>query len=67
VEDLEEMQTEFDAILKDLFWFHAIRRGFWIARRGMLALILGTTESELEGFLEFAKEFLQEFQSLMRL
>jgi glutamate-1-semialdehyde 2,1-aminomutase len=67
VEDLEETQTEFDAILKDLFWFHAIRRGFWIARRGMLALILGTTESELEGFLEFAKEFLQEFESLMKL
>ena len=65
VEDLENMQSECDALLKDLFWFHAIRKGFWFARRGMLALIMGTTEQELEGFLEFVTEFKQEFQSLM--
>lgn len=65
VEDLENLQTECDALLKDLFWLHAIRKGFWIARRGMLALIMGTTEQELEGFLEFVREFKQEFQSVM--
>lgn len=65
VEDLENMQSECDALLRDLFWFHAIRKGFWFARRGMLALIMGTTEQELEGFLEFVTEFKQEFQSLM--
>lgn len=65
IEDLENMQSEYDALLKDLFWFHAIRKGFWIARRCMVALIIGTTEQELEGFLEFVTEFKQEFQSLM--
>ncbi|OKP12738.1 hypothetical protein PENSUB_1470 [Penicillium subrubescens] len=67
MEDLEDMQTETDLILKDVFWFHAIERGFWIARRGMLALIMGTTELELGGFLEFVKEFMQNFQSVLKL
>lgn len=65
VEDLEGIQTESDAVLKDIFWFHAIRKGFWIARRGMLALIMGTTELELKGFLDFVKEFMQEFQFML--
>jgi glutamate-1-semialdehyde 2,1-aminomutase len=67
VEGLEDMQTEADVILKDLFWFHAIERGFWIARRGMLALVMGSTELELERFLEFNKEFMQEFKSMLKL
>jgi glutamate-1-semialdehyde 2,1-aminomutase len=67
VEDLENMQTESDVILKDMFWFHAIERGFWIARRGMLALIMETTELELEGFLDSVKEFMEEFQSVLKL
>ncbi|GLI75258.1 hypothetical protein PoHVEF18_003511 [Penicillium ochrochloron] len=67
VEGLEDMQTEADVILKDLFWFHAIERGFWIARRSMLALVMGTTELELEGFLEFVKEFMQEFKFMLKL
>lgn len=66
VEDLEDIQTETDLILRDLFWFQAIKRRFWIARRGMLALIIGTTELELEGFLDFVKEFKQEFRSMLK-
>jgi glutamate-1-semialdehyde 2,1-aminomutase len=67
VEELASMQTECDALLRDLFWFHAIQKGFWIARRGMLALVMGTTEQELGEFLEFVRKFNQEFLSLMDL
>lgn len=67
LEDIEDMQTESDVILKDIFWFQAIERGFWIARRGMLALVMGTTEWELEEFLDFVKEFMQEFKSMLKI
>jgi glutamate-1-semialdehyde 2,1-aminomutase len=65
VEALENGLTESDRILRDIFWFKAIQRGFWMARRGMLALIVGTTRSELQGFLDFVEDFVQEYLSFI--
>ncbi|KAJ5168234.1 pyridoxal phosphate-dependent transferase [Penicillium canariense] len=65
VEELEREQTEDTKVLGDIFWFHAIRQGFWMARRGMLALIMGTTEPELGRFLAFVKRFVWEFLHLI--
>ncbi|GFG00276.1 hypothetical protein IFM53868_10695 [Aspergillus udagawae] len=65
VEALENGLTESDRILRDIFWFKAIQRGFWMARRGMLALIVGTTRSELQGFLDFVEDFVQGYLSFI--
>ncbi|KAF7174241.1 hypothetical protein CNMCM5623_006770 [Aspergillus felis] len=65
VEALENGLTESDRILRDIFWFKVIQRGFWMARRGMLALIVGTTRSELQGFLDFVEDSGQEYLSFI--
>ncbi|KAJ5679469.1 hypothetical protein N7462_007713 [Penicillium macrosclerotiorum] len=65
VEDLETETSETDTVLRDIFWFYAIQRGFWLARRGMLALIVGTTKAELQGFLDMADSFVRKFQDFL--
>ncbi|CEL10391.1 hypothetical protein ASPCAL13511 [Aspergillus calidoustus] len=65
VEELEKGRTKSDTMLRDIFWFEAIRKGFWMARRGMLALIMGTTKSELQGYLDFVEVFVQEYYSFL--
>lgn len=57
IEDLEAQRNKTDSDLGDIFWFRAVQKGFWIARRGMLALTMGTTRSELQGFLVFLEDF----------
>lgn len=51
-EDLEEISA-----LKDLFWFEMLEEGFWLARRGFMALILETPQSELDRFVAAVKTF----------
>ncbi|OJD36322.1 glutamate-1-semialdehyde-aminomutase [Diplodia corticola] len=53
--------------LKDIFWMEMMEEGFWITRRGMIALILGTPESELDRFVECVKAFLERHRDLMAL
>ncbi|KAK4160509.1 pyridoxal phosphate-dependent transferase [Cladorrhinum sp. PSN259] len=55
------------ADLRDLFWFEMLEEGFWITRRGMIALILETKEEELDGFLEAVGRFLQRRMAIMGL
>lgn len=52
--DVEEV-----AALKDLFWFEMLEEGFWIARRGFMALILGTPQSELDRFVAAVTAFVE--------
>ncbi len=33
--------------LRDLFWFEMLEQGFWLTRRGMIALILDTPDEGL--------------------
>ncbi|GME53858.1 Aminotransferase [Neofusicoccum parvum] len=51
--------------LKDIFWFEMMEEGFWITRRGMIALILGTPQSELDRFVGCVKAFLERHRELM--
>lgn len=51
--------------LKELFWLEMMEAGFWIARRGMIALILGTPQSELVRFVECVQAFLERHRDLM--
>jgi glutamate-1-semialdehyde 2,1-aminomutase len=62
VEDIKE-----DWNLKDLFFVELMEDGFWITRRGSLALILGTTQHELDRFIARAERFLEKHRQLVLL
>jgi len=51
--------------LRDLFWFEMLEAGYWITRRGFIALILETSDDELDAFVQAVKEFLQKHKNLM--
>jgi len=53
IADLKENET-----LKELFWLHMIENGFWVARRGSLALSIGVPQAELDRFVSCTKQFL---------
>ncbi|PTU17198.1 hypothetical protein P175DRAFT_0512361 [Aspergillus ochraceoroseus IBT 24754] len=55
-----------DAILGDLFWFSLVDRGVWIAPRGMVSLLLGTIQEEIEQF-QITRKFLREYEELVKL
>lgn len=44
--------------LKDLFWFEMLEEGFWVARRGFVALLLETPDSELDRFVGAVEKFI---------
>lgn len=58
-------EVEEDAALKDLFWFHMLDSGFWVARRGLVALILETPQQDLDRFVEAVKGFVDYFPALI--
>lgn len=53
--------------LRDLFWFEMLEAGFWTTRRGYIALILETTDAELDSFVEAVKAFLERHRGIMEL
>ena len=57
---VEEMQS-----LKDLFWFEMLQEGFWVARRGFFALILGTPQSELDRFVGAVESFISKYREAL--
>ncbi|KAL2256161.1 hypothetical protein VTK26DRAFT_2092 [Humicola hyalothermophila] len=58
---LEKQRTD----LRDLFWFEMLEAGFWTTRRGYIALILETTDGELDAFVEAVKGFLERHCEIM--
>lgn len=65
IHELEIDPQSAEAALRDLFWLYLVERGFWIARRGMIAFILGTSKEEVDELVEVVKQFLQEFQDVL--
>jgi glutamate-1-semialdehyde 2,1-aminomutase len=53
--------------LKDLFFIEMMEDGFWITRRGSIALILGTPQSELDRFVVSVEKFLDRHRELVAL
>jgi glutamate-1-semialdehyde 2,1-aminomutase len=51
--------------LKELFFFDMLSKGFFLAQRGMIALMTVTTKAELETFVDAVKEFLEERKDLL--
>ncbi|CBF78840.1 uncharacterized protein ANIA_10913 [Aspergillus nidulans FGSC A4] len=63
--DLEVNSGSVEEALRDLLWFYLIERGFWIARRGMISLILGTGVEEVEQLKGVVGDFLEDFRELV--
>ena len=60
---VEDVQERWD--LKDLFWFEMMEDGYWITRRGSIALILGTPDSELDRFVDCVSKFLDRHRAIV--
>jgi glutamate-1-semialdehyde 2,1-aminomutase len=56
-----------DWTLKELFWYEMMEDGFWITRRGSIALVLGTPQEELDRFVDRVSAFLDRHESLVRI
>lgn len=48
------------AVLKELFFFDMLKKGFWLARRGTISLMTVMTKEELQAFIDAVDEFLSE-------
>ncbi|TVY71364.1 Beta-phenylalanine transaminase [Lachnellula suecica] len=59
--DVQESVAE----LKELFFFDMLRRGFFLAQRGMISLMTVTSKAELETFVEAVGQFLEERHELV--
>lgn len=55
-----------DWTLKQLFWFELMEDGFWLTRRGIYALVLGTPQGELDRFVECVAAFLERHRELVQ-
>jgi glutamate-1-semialdehyde 2,1-aminomutase len=53
------------ADLKELFFFDMLKKGFFLAQRGMISLITVTTKGELETFVQAVREFLEERKDIV--
>lgn len=51
--------------LKELFFFDMLKKGFFLAQRGMISLMTVTTKAELESFVEAVGQFLRERKYLV--
>lgn len=54
-----------NSVLAGLLHLFLLEKGFYIARRGFLALSLALSEEELEGFVQAVRQFVQEYRSLL--
>lgn len=52
VTDSEEIHD-----LVELFWYTMAEEGFWVTRRGMITVVLGTPQEELDRFVDAVKRF----------
>jgi glutamate-1-semialdehyde 2,1-aminomutase len=50
---------------RSLFHLEMLARGFYLARRGLIALSIAVTDEEIEGFLGAFREFLNEYRSVL--
>lgn len=53
--------------LKKLFWYWCLDNGIWITERGMLSLILETTQEDLSRFVEVVRSFVEKHSNFLRL
>lgn len=52
-------------LLKDLLWFEMLEQGFWVTRRGFIALVLETPQSELDRFVDAVQTFVAKYRDVL--
>jgi glutamate-1-semialdehyde 2,1-aminomutase len=57
--------VEGEDLLKDLFFFHMIDRGFYVARRGFIVMTLPVTDDDVEQFVEAVVSFVKRYETLL--
>ncbi|EGO54949.1 hypothetical protein NEUTE1DRAFT_111537 [Neurospora tetrasperma FGSC 2508] len=58
-------ESQEKADLRNLFWFEMLEEGFWITRRGFIAMILDTPKDELDRFVDAVGRFLERHTGIM--
>ena len=53
--------------LMDLFWYEMADQGFWIARRGFMALVLDTPQEELDRFVVAVGQFVAKYRQYLQI
>lgn len=53
-----------DADLRDAFYFHLIREGIFIGRRGFISLNLQHTDAEIDRVLKAIQQFLEDYSQI---
>lgn len=53
--------------LMDLFWYEMTEQGFWIARRGFMAMIWGTPQEELDRYVAAVGKFVEDHREFLSL
>jgi glutamate-1-semialdehyde 2,1-aminomutase len=53
--------------LRDLFWYEMLDAGFWVVRRGFIALVLETPDAELERFVRCVEAFVTKHADIVKL
>jgi glutamate-1-semialdehyde 2,1-aminomutase len=53
--------------LKELFYMDMMEDGFWLTKRGSVALMIGTRQSELDRFVVCVGRFLEKHQEITSL
>ncbi|POS75022.1 glutamate-1-semialdehyde 2,1-aminomutase [Diaporthe helianthi] len=64
IKSVEDVTERMD--LHDLFWFELLEEGFWIHRRGSMALIMDTPDDELDRFVDCVEKFLERHKDFLR-
>ncbi len=54
-----------DARVRDLLFFHLLERGFYLARRGLIALSLPLSDAQLDGFVDAFAGFADSHRALL--
>jgi glutamate-1-semialdehyde 2,1-aminomutase len=54
-----------DEALKELFWFEMLEQEFWVTRRGFIALILETPQTELDRFVGAVQAFVSKYKDVL--
>jgi glutamate-1-semialdehyde 2,1-aminomutase len=50
--------------LSDLLHLYLLERGFYIARRGFIAISLALSDGDLAKFIDAVRDFLEQYQTL---
>ena len=53
-----------DDRLKELLFFHALDAGYFVARRGFMALSIEITDADVAGFVDVVDDFAQHHAGL---